>query len=170
MPTLDDVLRQIRALASADTFGTTKEVRHLPDVLFDDEPVLGITSGMMAGDTWLIVCTDRRVVLLNRGLVYGLKQREMPLERINSIEHSTGLVLGSIAIWDGADRMEIRNVVKQTVMPFVDAVNRARVALGSERASGDDRVTQLERLADLRERGALTEAEFDEQKRRVLEA
>lgn len=34
--------------------------------------------------------------------------------------------------------------------------------------AGNDQLEQLERLADLKERGVLTEAEFAEQKRRIL--
>jgi hypothetical protein len=32
----------------------------------------------------------------------------------------------------------------------------------------DDRLTQLEKLADLKERGVLSDAEFAEEKRRIL--
>ena len=40
-------------------------------------------------------------------------------------------------------------------------------AVSAERG-GDDELSQLERLGDLKERGVLTEAEFAEQKRRIL--
>lgn len=35
---------------------------------------------------------------------------------------------------------------------------------------GDDRLTRLERLTELRDSGALTDAEFDQEKRRILDA
>jgi hypothetical protein len=109
-------------------------------------------------------------------MFYGLKQRETPLERINSIEQSTGMLLGSIGIWDGASFMAIKNVAKPTVKPFVDAVNRAREALKAAEtqarnavsASAGDVVSQLERLDALRRQGVLTDDEFQTQKRRLL--
>ena len=59
MPTLEEVQQQIKALASVDTFGTKKEIKYLPDILADDEAVLALTSGLMDGNTWLVVCTGK---------------------------------------------------------------------------------------------------------------
>jgi hypothetical protein len=176
MPSPSDIRQQIQRLGQVDTFGTKKEIGYLPEILSDDESVLALTSGLMDGNTWLIVCTEKRVIFLDKGMIYGLKQRETPLEKIHSIEQKTGLIFGSIGIWDGAARMDIKNVMKQTVQPFVEALNRAREALkrseGSRQRSpadsGTDVVSQLERLANLRDRGVLTEAEFQAQKARIL--
>ena len=129
MPTLEEVQAQIKLLGEVDTFGTKKEIRYLPEILSNDETILSLTSGLMDGNTWLIVCTERRVIFLDKGMIYGLKQRETPLEKINSVEQKTGMMFGSIGIWDGAAHMEIKNVMKKTVKPFVEAVNRAREAL-----------------------------------------
>jgi hypothetical protein len=169
MPTLEEVQAQIKMLGEVDTFGTKKEVRYLPDILTNDESILSLTSGIMDGNTWLIVCAERRVIFLDKGMIYGLKQRETPLEKINSVEQKTGIMFGSIGIWDGAARMEIKNVMKGTVGPFVETVNRAREALKVADASkGNDVTSQLERLANLRERGILTDEEFQAQKTKLL--
>jgi len=176
MPTLNEIQQQIKALGDVDTFGTKKEIRYLPDVLANDETVLALTSGLMDGNTWLIVCTEKRVVFLDKGMIYGLKQRETPLERINSIEQKTGMIFGSIGIWDGAALMEIKNVMKKSVRPFVETVNRARDVLKSAKRSvqrpialsSDDIASQLERLAGLRDRGILTDGEFQTQKDKIL--
>lgn len=176
MPTLKQVQRQIKALGEVDTFGTKKEIRYLPEILTSEESVIALTSGLMDGNTWLIVCTQRRVIFLDKGMIYGLKQRETPLEKINSIEQKTGLIFGSIGIWDGAALMEIKNVMKKTVRPFVEAVNCARKALEGgvslqepkQASHATDVTSQLERLASLRERGALTEDEFQTQKDRLF--
>jgi len=176
MPTLERIQAQIKALAEVDTFGTKKEIRYLPDILTENESILALTSGLMGGNTWLIVCTEKRVIFLDKGMMYGLKQRETPLEKINSIEQKTGMMFGSIGIWDGAAHMEIKKVSKRTVRPFVEAVNRAREDLRSTESGhqqstasqGADVASQLERLADLRDRGVLTESEFQAQKTRIL--
>ena len=163
MPTLEEVQAQIKLLGEVDTFGTKKEVRYLPDILANDETILSLTSGFMDGNTWPIVCTERRVIFLDKGMIYALKQRETPLDKINSVEQKTSMMYGSIGIWDGATRMEIKNVMKKTVKPFVEAVNRAREALKvaekheqpSSANKGSDITSQLGRLADLREREIL---------------
>lgn len=180
MPTLAEVQQQIKALGDTDTFGTKKEIKCLPDIMYDDETVLGLTSGLMDGNTWLIVCTERRVIFLDKGMIYGLKQRETALEKINSIEHKLGMVFGSITIWDGASGMQIKNAMKPTVKPFVDAVNNAiaKMKAGNTPAAApaapapaadeDDVVSRLERLAALKERGILTDDEFLAQKAKIL--
>lgn len=179
MPTLEEIQDQIEALdldSDIDLYNTKKEIRYLPEILSNDESVLAITQGFMDVNTWLIVCTEKRVIFLDRGMLYGLKQIETPLEQINSIGQQTGVFVGSIGIWDGSSRMEITMVAKQTVRPFVEAVNRARDALkaNDQRSKNDtpqpcdDVATQLERLASLRDRGVLTDSEFQEQKARIL--
>ncbi|SDR03932.1 PH domain-containing protein [Paraburkholderia tuberum] len=161
-----------------DQFFTKKELNHLPEILMDGEQVLAFASGVMDNSTWLIALTDHRVIFLDKGLLFGLKQVSINLDKINAVSGSTGLVFGTIRIEDAASERVIRNVRKQTVAGFTnkvrDALNVYRrpapVATPSETAAvqTDDIVSKLERLAVLRERGALTEAEFVEQKTRVL--
>lgn len=196
MPTFEELQAQIQTLDVVDTFGTKKELKYLPDILADTEDVLALTSGFMHGHTWLIVCTDKRVIFLDKGMFYGLQQRETPLERVNSIEQQTGLISGTIGIGDGAEMMQLKEVPKKTVRPFVEVVNKAREALkagtvapqlspnfvnveGAGAGTGSDQqpspapktldiVSQLERLADLRDRGVLTDDEFQNQKNKIL--
>ena len=178
MPTLNEIQRQIKALGDVDTSGTKKEIKYLPDIMTDDEEVLALTSGLMDGNTWLVVCTGKRIIFLDKGMIYGLKQRETPLEKINSIEQKTGMIFGSIGIWDGAALMEIENIMKKTIRPFVESVNRAREALkaaegGAQHSatpSNPDVASRLERLANLRDRGVLSDDEFQTQKDKILSA
>ncbi len=61
--------------------------------------------------------------------------------------------------------------LRSQAMQFVAAVHRAVAALGppvSAEPTRDDPLTKLERLADLRDRGALTDSEFEDQKERIL--
>ncbi len=160
-----------------DQFFTKKELNHLPQILMNGEQVLAFTSGMMEGNTWLIVLTDHRVLFLDKGLIYGLKQVSVNLDKINSVSGRTGLMFGEIRIEDGASERLIKNVWKKTVVPFTNKVRDAMhahrrpaslSAAGVRGAATDDIVSKLERLAALKERGILTEAEFAEQKARIL--
>lgn len=174
MPTLEQIQEQIKALGTAgkvDTFGTKKEIRYLPEILDEEESVLYLTSGLMDGNTWLVVCTPKRVIFLDKGMIYGLKQRETPLERINSIEQSTGLLMGEIGITDGSSKMVLKNCIKATVKPFVAAVNRAREAqkkVAAAPVASIDPMAQLERLGALLAQGVLTDEEFQTQKAKIL--
>lgn len=186
MPTEEDVKRQITQLGPAQTslYSTRKEVNYLPGILSTGEEVLAISSGIMAGkgrwdtrwNSWLLVCTTKRILFVNKGMLYGLEQRETPLEKINSIEQTTGIFFGKIKIWDGASQMEIRNVPKGTVKPFVAAVNKACEDYGKHRTPGEqptrpsptDDIEALERLAALLDKGVLSQEEFEARKAKLL--
>ena len=67
-----EIRAQIDALGETDTFGTKKEIKYLPDVMDpDDETIMAITSGFMDGNTWLVVCTNRRILFIDKGLIFG---------------------------------------------------------------------------------------------------
>ncbi len=160
-----------------DQFFTKKELNHLPEILMDGEQVLAFSSGMMDGNTWLIVLTDHRILFLDKGLIYGLKQISINLNKINAVSGKTGMMLGEIRIEDGASERIIKNVWKKTVVPFTNKVRDAiheysraahSPAAASAPPAADDVVSKLERLAALKERGILTDAEFAEQKAKIL--
>jgi hypothetical protein len=68
-----------------DQFFTRKELEHLPEILSDGERVLAFASGLMDGNTWLIALTDRRIVFLDKGIFYGLKQATIDLDKVNAV-------------------------------------------------------------------------------------
>ena len=155
--------------------GLSKEVKSLPEVLREGETVKGLTSGFMDGNTWLIVCTERRIIFLDKGMLYGLKQKDTPLEKINSIEHKIGMIFGKITIRDAATEITIDNLQKAAVAPFIETVNSAIEALKNSTnappPAGNEPVdvaSQLGKLADLRDKGVLTEEEFQGQKKKLL--
>jgi hypothetical protein len=157
-----------------DQFFTRKELNHLPEVLGDGEVVLAFTSGLMDGNTWLITLTDRRIIFLDKGMIYGLKQTIIDLDKVNSVSGETGIFFGKIGIQDGASNKTIENVWKKTVLTFSakvrDAIearkNYSRPVAAAE--SGDDVVSKLEKLASMLEKGILTQEEFLAQKAKLL--
>lgn len=86
------------------------------------EQIEAFSSGMMNGNTWLIALTDRRIIMLDKGMVFGLKQQSIDLDRISAVSCKTGLVFGSIIITDNANDKAITNVLKQSVQPFTNKI------------------------------------------------
>lgn len=157
-----------------DQFFTKKELNHLPQVLADGEQVLAFTSGIMDGNTWLITLTDHRVIFLDKGMLYGLKQSAIELDKINAVSGKTGIFFGEILIQDGGSERQIKNVWKKTVVNFT---NKVRDAMRAKKApqvavnvapQGDDMISQLERLGALLDKGVLTSDEFAAQKAKIL--
>lgn len=125
MPTLKDIKAQINALPHKYIFYTKKEIKYLPKVLGDNEQILALTSGFMNNSTWLAVCTNRRVIFLDKGMFFGLKQVQMNLDRIQTIDSSYTIVFGSIRLWDGASSFVLSMVLKDSIHPFVTTVRQA---------------------------------------------
>lgn len=154
-------------------FFTSKELNYLPEILSDGEQILAFTSGSMDGSTWLITLTDRRIIFLDKGMFYGLKQTTIDLDKVNAVSGETGIILGKIKIEDGAKERLIENVLKKTVIKFTNKVRdaleankRPRRAASSE--ISDDVLSKLERLATLKQRGILSGQEFEQQKAILL--
>lgn len=166
---------RIAAVVGDDQFFTKKELNYLPQILADGEQIIAFSSGLMDGDTWLITLTDRRIIFLDKGMIFGLKQTSINLDKINAISGQTGLIFGSIRIEDGAKERRITNVWKKTVARFT---NLARDAIEARQhpqplqvqpvAAVDDLASKLEKLAGLVNKGILTQEEFAQQKAKLL--
>ena len=101
-----------------DQFFTKKELQYLPSTLMPTEQVLAFSSGLMNGNTWLIALTNKRVLFLDKGFFYGLKQTAIPIKKIQGVSVETGIMFGKIAINDGFAQREISSVPKTTIEPF----------------------------------------------------
>lgn len=163
-----------------DQLFTKKELNYLPQVLLDDEQVLGFASGLMDGNSWLISLTDKRVIFLDKGLLYGLKQSIINLDRVSAVSSKTGLMLGEISIHDGSATRTIKQVQKKAALNFANLVRDAIAAMKSKseksplpelataQAGNSSVIEQLERLAALKNQGILTQEEFEQQKSKLL--
>lgn len=188
MPTLEHIWQQINALPHKYIFYTRKEIRYLPKILSEDERILALTSGYMNKHTWLAVCTTRRILFLDRGMFFGLRQVQMNLDRLQAIDSNTGLFFGTIRMWDSASSMAISMVMRSSVAPFVrtvqEAMDRYKRMMVHDMASAVSSsaqtvqaatdttkaalVNELERLAKLKADGHLNDAEYAAAKAKLL--
>lgn len=125
--------------------------------------------------TTYFVVTSRRVIY--RDGVVAREGVEIPLERVNNVNFAQTIIerligVGDILIESGGQDgqqtftdigrpMEVQNLIHQALQDYRDGRDRAA-------GPGVDVAGQLERLEALRDRGTLSDDEFDEQKRRLL--
>jgi hypothetical protein len=161
--------------------GSKREVKRLADHLWHDEHVSLITGGTYGPGTGIVVLTDRRLFFLKDG-VMSKTSEDFPLDKISSVQWSTGMLLGKITVFASGNKAEITNVQKADGKAITDAV-RARLAGGSSSkaapsepasapataASTDDVYERLRKLGDLRDAGILTDEEFAAKKQVLLE-
>lgn len=104
---------KIESMEEVKTWGTNKEINELPNVLGDNEELIYITSGLYEDNTWLIALTDKRILFLDKGLIYGLKQKDITLDKVNSVEYETGIIFSKIKVWNGAEYIIIDKVLNK---------------------------------------------------------
>ena len=173
---------------SLDSFGTKKELKVLKAHLEPDEIVYALTSGMTTGgatsnssdkgtSTWLIALTNERFLLLDCALLTkSVDVQSIRLDRVQAVSSSQGWMFGKVMIDLGSRMAVVDNCLKATVAVFSDLANkllREREGVKSSgiqapRATNDDEIDKLERLAALHASGSLTDSEFAAAKAKLL--
>jgi len=125
--------------------------------------------------SYFVVTTDR---IIHRHGIIGKSSMEIPLEAINDVRFEQGvferiigagdLIIESAGEFGREVFSDIRHPeqVQKTIYQHGE-MNQQRAARGSAAASSSP-LGDIERLANLRDRGALTPAEFETQKRKLL--
>ena len=161
-------------LRNSSLFLGRKEINELPQILADEEKVTNIIQGTYNSGQGILVSTSRRLVFIDKGLIYGLKVEDFPLDKISSIQYETGLLLAKVKIHTSGNVAIIDNVEKTSARQFAEFV-RNYVSQPKEQTvviqnnSEPSILDQIEKLATLKENGILSEEEFAEHKKKLLE-
>ncbi|MDY3869608.1 MAG: PH domain-containing protein [Pyramidobacter sp.] len=94
----DVVDRQISNVGPFHKWFVGKEIGYLPSILREGEEIAFLTSGYVDGNTVLAVATNFRLMVLDAGLVYGLRQQEFPYDKVNSVTGVRGIFFGKVKI------------------------------------------------------------------------
>lgn len=171
---LNIINKQLDDAGVSDLFGTKKEVKELPNILdLDTEIIKYAASGIVENNTVLVVCTNKRVIFIDKGFVYGIKTSEIPLDMINGVSYSKGLVLGSISVTNGANTTLIENIQKQPAEILANTIKKEAANFKRNESSpalnnSKDLASQLRELKSLVNEGILTEDEFNAKKKQLL--
>lgn len=125
--------------------------------------------------TDFVLTSDR---LITRSGVFSRQTREIPVERINDLACHQSIferVIGSgdLLVESGGERgqQKFSNVsdpftVQNTIHRTMESAQSAGGAVGG---TGDSVPEQIEKLDELRQRGVISEAEFQDKKRKLLD-
>ena len=123
-----------------------------------------------------VVTSDR--IIHRRGFIAKYSM-EIPLEAINDVRFDQGILdriigAGTLVVQSASEagRQVFEHIRKpeevQKTIYHQGELNQQRMMGGGSGRSSHSATSELERLADLRARGILTEEEFQAQKRRIL--
>jgi len=121
-----------------------------------------------------LIVTNERVVFYRKGFL-GEVLETMELKKVTSIERRSRLGHRSIRIHTSHDDLEFKSFDKEAEQSVVDAIEDGRsesaapASQPSPAADNDDPLKALEKLAELKEKGILSEEEFQEKKASLLE-
>ncbi len=168
-------IARARSLMSAK-LGSGREIKRLTEYLWDDEQVERMVSGQYGGGSGLLVLTNRRLLFLKEGMMRKTLE-DFPLEKVSSIQWLSGIAMGKLTIFASGNKAEVGSVVKKDGKDFGDQV-RERIATSSKAPAPTPPeaapagialvADELQKLAELRDAGVLTDDEFAAQKARLL--
>lgn len=182
MPSMEEVKSAINNLDGVSALLGRKEIKELPSILWENELPEAIIQGMYNNGLGILVCTNSRLIFIDKGMFYGLKVEDFALKNISSIQYETGMLMGKVTIFASGNRADIEQTDKKFARDFAEYV-RSKIALLSSDSSSnmgippatndvknttDVMIEQLERLAILKEKGILTDDEFTTQKTKIL--
>ena len=138
-------------------------------------------SGFYDGNTVLIVLTQKRIMFVDKGMIYGVQTSEIPLDMVNGVSSKSGVLLGEISVMNGVSWAHIKNIPKIAVPVLSDKIKRAseaykqslyrpqiEVSQNSQPLSQNLVADELIKLKSLVDNGVLTEEEFQAQKAKLL--
>lgn len=170
MPSYEDVEQEIINLGINLNSLPSVELKALPEILQTDEHIKYIVRGLYNGRNGVLVATTGRIIFFDKGRFWGMQVEEFRYENITSVEYSTGLISGEIVIHTAGKSTKI-DMVPLGFQRFTDVVreiiskyNSPTLAKGNE-----DFLSKLERLAELKRSGILTDEEFAVAKAKLLQ-
>ncbi|WP_285703698.1 SHOCT domain-containing protein [Microtetraspora sp. NBRC 16547] len=167
---------QAAADRMAGKFGSRREIRHLVDYLLEDEVVDQMAGGAFGPGIGLVVLTDRRLLFVKDGLVAKVSE-DFPVGKISSVHWEPGSSHGTLTVTSSGDKAEIEHIHNDDGERIADAIRHrlpgARSAASPAPAeapvSGEDDVFEaLRKLGELRDKGVVTDAEFEAKKAELL--
>ncbi|WP_164976743.1 SHOCT domain-containing protein [Chryseobacterium sp. CH21] len=195
---LDEIKDQIVALNARLSVLANEEVNELANVLDRDERLLAIAEGidLQSNREGIIFSTQKRVAFIDKKFLGGVVKNEFFIHDISSIDHIENLLYSILKIntHRGSAQFKLHNKndgrafsnfqnkgtaynengFMQNSSPF-QAFTQTIPDLVEENVYSTDKADsaaifeQLEKLGRLRESGILTDQEFAEQKKKLLD-
>ncbi len=159
---------------SIHTLGVNNEVNLLKDILYDDERILHLATGTYSNSKNLIVATDDRMLIIKKPLLNKPVIIDIPFDSIDRAFYKLGIILANFTLNSDLGTYFIDNLEKADAMKFTNIIadflecDEEQEEDDDSTNSGSDVIEKLERLASLKDKGALTEAEFEIQKKKLL--
>jgi hypothetical protein len=144
-----------------------------------DEKLRAIIAGVVDGSSSLnrLAVTDGRIIFYPKGggflsLFSKTNAIVLDYDQIVTVQGKKGMVLGEIDVSTKDKIIRFKDMAKDDVDPIVNMISRLKRKAKTQQVvspARDSALDQLKKLAELRQMGAITEEEFQEKRKRLLE-
>jgi hypothetical protein len=160
----------VAKLGKAGRLFGRKEIRHLHHLLHGSERVLALGQGSYDKKQGLVVLTNERLFFFEKSLGSETLE-EFPLRSISSMQTSKKLTGERLKIHASGNDAEITHMGDgnaNEITRCYRAIGREAVPAPPSSSAPEDPITQIEKLAGLRDRGLLSNEEFEAKKADLL--
>jgi hypothetical protein len=110
----------------ASALGAKREIRKLPEVLWEGETVEMLATGQYGGGQGLVAMTDKRLLFFKHGLL-SQKLEDFPYNKVSSVQWSAGPLMGTLIVFTSGNKAEIKSMPKDSGKALADKL-RSRLA------------------------------------------
>jgi hypothetical protein len=177
MRTTDNLKEEINLLnlPQAEKLFKKNSFNDLPEILNEFEKIKFFTEVYYDTGTGTLILTNERILFVRRSWLGGLTAHHIYFENINSISFKKGLSFGELHFNVGGENYKMQIVDKKEGPLFEQYTwneirnRKLNIAASANKESDEDIINKIEKLAALRDKGILTEDEFQEKKQDLLD-
>ena len=167
-----EIENQIKNASDRNIKSSKRQLKALSLMLHDNEKILYLTSTSRALGPILpiiILCTNYRVLIMQKGLAYGNDIKQIALDKINTIDYHLSALYGTFQIIDGAGKeIKIKDVPKKEVVKLVKTIQEAVNDYDNSSTQSNNGINDLKKLKELADQGIITQEEFEAKKKQIL--
>ncbi len=146
------------------------ELKELKKILSKDEEVEAIIYGYHKGTFALLVATNEMLHFIDKRL-FNSRIEDFDYLNIETIEYDQSVMSGMIKMAASNSTIELKYAPKHLLYQFASVVeykvHRSKKRSASK-STTDSEISSLERLAQMRHKGDLTETEFQIEKAKII--
>lgn len=178
-----EIKKQLIDAQVFDFWFNNKELKSLQDILeYKNGEIIkyaasGLKEEQNESRTVLILCTNRRVLFLNKNMFFGGDSTDIPLNMINSVQLTTHLLLADITIINGATSTKLKQLNKDAARILAKTIKEESLQFQQRLLHPQDKSTsnqeldipdQIRKFKKLADDGIITQEEFEEKKKQLL--
>jgi hypothetical protein len=139
------------------------------------KPIRGNKNPALVPPAGLLFVTNKRVIFYFKSGFGRWNQVFFPYKQLNSISHHKGMIGDGIKIYSMSDSIEIGSIPEGDGIIAIEQVKTLMEQMKAQEVNGVaaepsvDVIEQIEKLGTLREKGLITEEEFNNKKAELLE-